>query len=128
MGIMAHLFLDYTGLSLEDIHGLCSSKLGVRVVPKLWRWGRNKPLESKFYAAGGTLIDAFWKTLLGNYVDTKKIYVKAQAKDKQAFWRAWKRPFLGEWDGKHDGQATALWSCIYPVTLCRRFSLPKKAI
>jgi hypothetical protein len=33
------LFLDYAGLTRDDVPGLYSSRLRMRVVPKIWRWG-----------------------------------------------------------------------------------------
>jgi hypothetical protein len=120
------LFLDYAGLTLDDIHGLYSSRLRVRVVSKIWRWGRIKPLESKLYAAGGTLIDAFWKTLVGNYVLKRtKFYTKAKAKDERAFWRTL-RYMIGDGAWKHGSQEATFFNLIRRATFCRRFFITKE--
>jgi hypothetical protein len=122
------LFLDHTGLTLDDLHELYPSGLHIKVVPKIWRWVKRKSLGSKLYAAGGTLIDAFWRTLVGNYLQTDiDSHTKAQAKDEQAFWRAWKNCIIDDGDKEdHCPRQGVIVHGMLVMTFCRRFFITKE--
>jgi hypothetical protein len=122
------LFLDHAGLTLDDLYKLYPSRLHRKVVPKICRWVNRKSLDSKLYAAGGTLVDAFWRILVGNYLQTDiDSHTKAQAKDEQAFWRAWKNCIIGDGDKEdYRPRQGVIVHDMLVMTFCRRFFITKE--